>query len=160
MPKAGPRHKSLSGRGKRLADAAGATTDGPSWTLSGLRDQTLYLVSARVLPTTANVTLSTTGATGTFGDLDLDSGAGADGHVASATDWQTLSGLVETDSSGTDIVVALNPDATNYDFGFSKVSVHEVIGSRDAEGTGREDRATRGGQIVQTATSTSRAVIV
>jgi hypothetical protein len=145
------------GRGKylRCLDAAGATTDGPSWTLTGLRGQTLYLVEARVLNTTAEVNLVTTGATGTLGDLDLLTNS-ADAHPASlATDWQTLAGLVETDATPTPLVVTLNPTNANYAFGTAYVSVREVAGSRDAEATGREHLSARGGNITRQASSTT-----
>jgi len=145
------------GRGKylRCLDAAGAITDGPSWTLTGLRGQTLYLVEARVLNTTAEVNLVTTGATGTLGNLDLLTNS-ADAHPASlATDWQTLAGLVETDATPADLVVTLNPTDANYAFGVAYVSVREVAGSRDAEATGREHKDVRGGSIARQASSTT-----
>ena len=145
------------GHGKylRFADAAGAVTDGPSWTINGVRGNTLYLIEVRALNTTAEVNLATDHATGTFGNLDLDTNS-TDAHPESvATDWQTLAGVIETDASGTGIDINVTPSATNYDFGVAYVAMYELSSSRDAEGTGREHKGARGGNIVQTATSTS-----
>ena len=102
-----------------LADAAGATSDGIEQTLSGLRDSQIYLVVARVLPNTANVTLITTGAlaASAWDDLDIDS---------SGTSWQTLAGLIKTDAAGTDIVIELQPDNSNYDFGVSYFNIFPI----------------------------------
>ncbi len=147
-----------------IADTSGgggAETDGLSWTMSGLRDGTLYLIEVRVLNTTAEVNLTTTGAiaTGSFVDLALQTNSTTDAHPASqATDWQTMAGLIETKSDGTDIVIKLNPSATTYEFGTAYVGCYEVAGSRDFETTGREHKHTRSGNITLTATSESATV--
>jgi hypothetical protein len=127
------------GKYLHLADAAGATTDGIEQTLSGLKDSTLYLVETRVLNTTAEATLKTTGANAaTYDDLDLS--------TSGATAWQTLSGVIQTDAAGTDIVVKIEVDNANYDIGIAWLSVREISQTANTA---------RDGQLLQYITSTT-----
>ena len=128
------------GKFLNLADAAGATSDGISQSLS-LKASTKYLVEAFVLASTANVKLTTTGGlTGSFDDLDLTS---------SGTSWQLLSGVVSTDATPTALVVNINPDATAYNIGVAWVSVRELT---------YDPRSARGGRLLLHATSDSSTI--
>lgn len=141
------------GKGKylHLADASGATTDGIDQTISGVKAGTVYLVEARVLPTTANVVLGASGAAaGSFGPLTVTS---------FGTSWQTLSGLILTDATPTSIEVDIRPDATNYDFGVAWVSMREVASTASTAPNEHEGTGTRGGNIVRSATSSASDVI-
>jgi hypothetical protein len=133
-----------------IVDTTGAITDGLSQTVTGLKKDTIYLVVARIKKTTGEVRLSTTGAAaGTFTDLDFDTGDIGGGLGAG---YHTLSGLIKTDSSGTDIDININPDVTNYDFGVSFVGMYEVI-------TDYRGRAREGIVVRKTSTSTNPSVI-
>ena len=127
------------GVGHAVTVTSAATADGIQQTLSGLKKSTRYLVEARTRPTTSIHSLKTTGATGTFGDLDIDS---ADGGSV----WATLAGVIETDSTPTDIVLSLEAEAGIDVFDVAWASVREV-GTTDKH---QRDAAS----FVQTETST------
>lgn len=130
----------VEGLGKYLkfSDAAGADTDGFQQSFSPKRSGK-YLVTARVRDNTGDVRLRTTGATGTFGNLDQTSDTGA---------WATLAGIVQADTTPTAIVVRVSPGSgtTNFDFDVAWVAVQEIT---------EEDQGLRGGGIVLYAASTS-----
>lgn len=133
------------GNGLRLADGAGATTDGIDKTITGLKAGTLYLLEARVLPTTANVILGTTNAAvGTFDDLAIPSSGAA---------WQTLSGLFWTDGTPTAPEISLRPSAAAYDFTVAWISLREVLSPASTATNEHEGTNARGGNLVRTATS-------
>lgn len=128
------------GPGYVLRVTSAATADGIQQTLSGLKASARYLVEARTNPRTSIHTLKTTGATGTFGNLDLDSGDGTG-------TWATLAGLIETDATPTDIVVSIEAENGVDVFDVAWVSVREV---------GTTDKNQRDAPFfIQTATSTS-----
>ena len=125
------------GKGIRLLDGSGAVTDGMETTLTSLKASTLYLIAVRVLDTTADVDITTTGATGTFGNLAMSADAGA---------YQTAVGLISTDATPAPIVLSIEPDATSYDFTVAWASCHEVS---------VDDLGKRGGEITLFASSVS-----
>lgn len=125
------------GSGHMLTITSAATADGIQQTLFGLKASARYLVEARTRPTTSIHTLKTTGATGTFGNLDIDS---ADGGSA----WATLAGVIETDSTPTDIVLSIEAENGVDVWDVAWVSVREV---------GTDDKHQRDAPcLVQTAT--------
>lgn len=138
------------GRYLLVVDAAGtggAANEGIQQTVTGLKASTLYLVEARVRPNTDVVKLVTTGAAaGTFTNLALvsTSGGGA---------WETLSGLIWTDATPTNIVVQLLSNATDYSFGIAQVSLREVVSPAAAATNEHEGTTSRGGTLAQTKTS-------
>lgn len=88
------------GHAIHMVDSNAAARDGISQTLDGLKASSRYLIVARIKPITTTWKLTTTGATGTFGNLDLSTASG--GSV-----WETLAGVIETDATPTDVVVNL-----------------------------------------------------
>ena len=91
-----------SGEAVHIVDAGAGARDGIQQTLAGLKADSLYLVVAAIKPITTDWNLRTTGAvaSGTFQNLDLTTASGG-------STWEILSGLVQTDSTPTDIVVQL-----------------------------------------------------
>lgn len=140
------------GRYLLVVDAVGtggAANEGIQQTLVGLKASTLYLVEARVRPNTDVVKLITTGAAaGTFDDLAIvsTSGGGA---------WETLSGLIWTDATPTNVVVQLLSNATDYSFGVSDVSLREVVSAAAAATNEHEGTNGRGGNLIRTVTDTT-----
>lgn len=145
------------GRYLLVVDAVGdggAANEGIQQTLVGLKASTLYLVEARVLPNTDIVKLVTTGAAaGTFDNLAIESDTGTG-------DWETLSGLIWTDATPTNVVVQLLSDTTDYSFGVSYVSVREVVSAAASATTPHEGTTTRGGNLIRTATNTENGSTV
>jgi len=88
------------GHAIHMVDSNDVGRDGISQTLAGLKASSRYLVVARIKPITTTWKLTTTGAIGTFGNLNLSTASG--GSL-----WETLAGIIETDSTPTDIVVNL-----------------------------------------------------
>lgn len=107
------------GNGVRCVDGTAGT--GFQQTLDGLKASTQYLVVARVKPDVQVVSLQTTGADAAsdYDDLDTDSANGSGS-------FETLSGIIQTDSTPTDIVVRLvGSDATS-DWDTAWVGVWEI----------------------------------
>ncbi len=87
------------GAGNQINIAADAGPEGIQQTYAGLKASAYYRASFRIKPTVGTWKLVTTGADGAvFGDLDISS---------SGSGWQTISGIIITDSTPTDIVVQL-----------------------------------------------------
>jgi hypothetical protein len=111
-------------------------------TLTGLKGGTIYLVEARVLPTTDVVKLTTTdAAAGTFTNLALSSSSGT-------AAWETLAGIILTDATP-NVTVNLLSDATDYDFGVAYVSVREVASTANTHTNEHEGTNTRGGNMIR-----------
>lgn len=95
-----------AGKGRAIKiTAAGSANEGISWTLSGLKASTKYMVLAIVKATSGDtVRLVTTGADAatSFRDITVTS---------TATAWTVLSGVVQTDSTPTNIVVKVDTGA-------------------------------------------------
>ncbi|MGH9427391.1 MAG: hypothetical protein ACRD2L_13950, partial [Terriglobia bacterium] len=92
----------------RIVDGTGGR--GIEQSLSGLKASTKYLISVRVRPSVNQVRLTTTGAAaGSFTNLAVNSASG------SGT-WETLSGLIQTDATGSAIVVRLRGVAAASDW--------------------------------------------
>lgn len=84
-----------SGTALRVTDS-GAGTGGVSQIIGGLKASHRYLFVARVRPVTGTVVLTSTGATGTFGNLNLTSGSGTGAY-------ETMTGIIDTDNVPTNI---------------------------------------------------------
>lgn len=128
------------GEAIHIVDDAVGSADGISQTLVNLRASSLYLVVCRIKPITSVWNLITTGATGTFGNLNLLSASG--GSL-----WQTLSGVIATDATPTNVVLTLRANAAA---AACHVSLIDVLPLGD-------DRIDRGRSCVRTRQSTSVA---
>ena len=128
------------GRGIHVVAGAGAN-EGITQTITGLKASQKYLVEARVKVTaTGDVKLQTSGAIGSGSYQDLDITGTADPAT-----WETLSGIVQADATGTDIDIEIESAAAADEFWVAYASFREL----------RDATSTRGGSFIQTATSTS-----
>jgi hypothetical protein len=145
------------GAGKALRLTSSHANDNMTQTLTKLRASTKYLIEARVKPNAGDtVKLITTGAaTGEFDDLDLVS--------SSSSVWQTLSGIIETDSTPTNIVVKIDPVASGDIAELAYVACKEIslsdrLGRND--GSGIAIRSTSTSAIVSTVQAALTASVV
>ena len=106
------------GKGKSIRIVADASNDGISQTFAGLKAGTRYLVLAKALASVGTAKLTVTGADATsqFRDITLTS--------ASAS-WTTLSAIIQTDSTPTDIVVSLLATSASDDVEFDHFGIYE-----------------------------------
>jgi len=108
-----------NGLGKCISIVGDAATEGIYQTIRGLKASALYFVQARYAVTTGSMLLTTTGAiaSGEWRDLSITkTGAG----------WGTVAGVVQTDSSGTDIVLAFVTTANGDAFKVDDVEFREL----------------------------------
>ena len=126
-----------------MVDSGAAGRDGIRNTLTGLKASSKYMVVARIKPITTTWKLTTTGATGTFGNLDIESSSGTGA-------WETLAGVIQTDATPTDIVVNLIAGASASECHIGMCHVYPIA----------DDRVERQAApwIVRAATSTSSTV--
>ena len=118
------------GEGKALVITASAPGDGIQQTIAGVKASTRYLIEVRVKPTANIVTVTTTGGTGTFGNLDIDSASGGSA-------WETISGVIETTVVPADIVINVLADNAASVWEMSRVQMWELnddIGTRNSNG--------------------------
>lgn len=108
-----------NGTGKALRIVADAATEGIYQTLTGLKASSLYFIQARYIVTTGSMMMITTGATasGSFRDVSI---------TKTTTSWSTVSAMVATDSTPTDIVLSFVSAANLDDFRIDDVLVLEV----------------------------------
>lgn len=106
------------GEGNWLHVIAAAASDGISQTLAGLKASTLYLVTLRVKVTVGTVTVATTGADAAS---EFQNMAEA---VTSAT-TVTVKGVIQTDSTPTDIVLLITGSANLDEWEMTHVEVRE-----------------------------------
>lgn len=108
------------GKGRELRIQAGAAAvAGVTQTLSGLKASTRYLVVARARRTTSAVHLVTTGADAASSFRNID-------DSSSSTTYVTLKGVIQTDSTPTNIVVQLKTNgASGDDVSFAFCGVYE-----------------------------------
>lgn len=108
-----------AGEAIHMVDSGDVGRDGISQTLAGLKASSRYLIVARIKPITTTWQLTTTGATGTFGNLDLTTASGG-------SSWETLAGVIETDATPTDIVVNLIAGASASECHVSSCHVYPI----------------------------------
>lgn len=118
------------GKGVELRIQAGsAAVAGVTQTLSGLKASTRYLVVARARSTTGAVHLKTTGADATSSFRNID-------DSSSSTTYVTLKGVIQTDSTPTNVVVQLTTNGGNGDdVKFSFAGVYECAADHVLRGS-------------------------
>lgn len=129
------------GHAIHMVDSNDVGRDGISQTLTGLKASSRYLIVARIKPIATTWKLTTTGATGTFGNLDLST---ANGGSA----WETLAGIIETDATPTDVVVNLIAGSALSECHIASCDVILIGG----------DKNDRSSSITRSRTSTSNVV--